>query len=306
MSESSNAPNASSEPTATDSGAGAAPTGTAPEPARSTADAASTGFRFQAGPGIPEFAVGKTPAELAALAGDMYQELIRGGSAPTGAQPQQSQYGGGNGSPPVQQPAALQPPTDDDWMNNPGEAARKQFAYERATGVDPRFQQQAIALAQQAREIVRFGDPDTFKRWGPEIDILINQMQPEYRTAENIKMAVGIVKSRHLDELAEERAQAKIQQMQASGGMRSDGNVQPAGATAFDALDLDRADLPDEYRRKLERYRITPQVLDEFLMNTEVKGRGITLKQARDEWLAKARKGDIITEQHAGATEEDR
>ncbi len=289
--------NTTVEPTPVDSGG--APTSTDPPPAPAAAQ--DTGFRYTAAADVPDWAVGKTAKEVAVLAGQLYAELKRGEvAAPQpAAQPQPPAQPGYAPYPP--QPAAPvgpQPPTEDDWQTDPRGAAQKQADYMRVTQLDPVFAQQATQLGQQSRTIMEMKDPDAFKRWGPEIDILINQVDPTMRTVETIRKIVGMVKSDHLDELVSEGTQRAIQKAQESGGLRSDGSV--GDGTSIEPLgsvDFDKEDLPENYRRILSRYGVTSEKLDEFLIATEIKGKNVTLAEARKTWLAKAKKGDVLTEE---------
>ena len=51
---------------------------------------------------------------------------------------------------------------------------------------------------------------DEYKRWGSEIDQEINKLPMDYWTLANLETIVNIVKSRHIDELAAEKAQRLV------------------------------------------------------------------------------------------------
>ncbi len=285
--------NSTTQTTSATSEPGAAQTSTDPPPPPAAAQ--DTGFRFTTAAGVPEWAVGKTAKEVAELAGQLYNELRRGDvpatAAPAQAVPQQNYAP----QPPV--PVGPQQPTEDEWLNNPRGAAQKQADYMRVTQLDPVFAQQATQLGQQSRAIMEMKDPDAFKRWGPEIDILINQVDPTMRTVDTMSKIVGMVKANHLDEIVNERTQIAMQKAQEAGGLRSgvagDGtSIEPLGG-----VDFDKEQLPEKYRRILARYHVTPETLDEFLIATEVKGKGVLLADARKAWLEHAKKGDILTEE---------
>jgi hypothetical protein len=194
-------------------------------------------------------------------------------------------------TPPAPPPAQPQAPSADEWLTDGNQAARKWAdAY-----LNPQLQSYAQAIGQTSRELVKSTEKDAFTKWGTEIDTLINQVDPQMRTVDNISRIVRMVKADHLDELAEERATARIQQMQAAGGLRAD-TAGGAPGSASPAAGVDFSQLPEKYRRTLEKYHTTSRELDEFLLATDVKTKGLTLEQARADWLAKATVGDIVVE----------
>jgi hypothetical protein len=109
-----------------------------------------------------------------------------------------------------------------------------------------------------------------------------------------------MVRANHIDEIAAERAQIKLNEMLNSGAVLRPGAA-PNGAStpAPGAIDFSTAELPPEYKRVLQRYNITEPILDEFLQKTEVASTGCTLIEARKRWLERAKKGDIITESNS-------
>lgn len=226
---------------------------------------------------------GKTADEAATLNSQMYDVLQRPQAQ---QQPQQPQY--------APQPAPSLEPTQDDWLTQPEVASRKLGEYMRKTQFEPAMNQFADTVAQQARMIVEMRDPEAFKRWGPEIDVMVQRYGPAARSVEGLNAVVDMIRGKHVNELIAEREAAVRGSMTAS--MRADGGAAATTAASGNRIDFDSAGLPDNYRRALERYRITPETLDEFLSATECKTRNITLQAAREEWLAKAKTGDVITE----------
>lgn len=230
-------------------------------------------------------------AEEAARYTDMLYQQVRSNTPPQQAQPVRPQ-----GAPPAPYSQAA-PPTQEDFLTDPAGATQRAIAYAQQTQLDPWAQQVGQNQAQMARNLIELREAEAFRRWGPEIDVEIQRQIPDarYRSPEALKLIVDIVRSRHVEELAEERMQAKLRSMPQS--MRADGAV--GGGTSANAggsIDFSSAGLPENYTRVLARANIKPETLDEFLQMTEVRTRGITLDQARQEWLDKAKKGDIITE----------
>lgn len=228
---------------------------------------------------------GKTADEVGQLSSQMYDVLQNQSQGQPSQQPQQR--------------VESQEPTNDEWLTDTAGASRKFGEHLRRTQFEPVINQYATALGQQARAIVEMRDPDAFKRWGPEIDTYIARYmpQPAQRNVESIAAVVDLVRGKHVNELIAEREREVLSRAQQSNSMRADGAAASgAGAGSANRVDFTNVGLPDNYRRTLERYRITPDTLDEFLTSTECRVRGITLQQAREEWLAKAKAGDVITE----------
>lgn len=194
-------------------------------------------------------------------------------------------------------------PNQDLWLTDPNAAAQQMLQHARQTEFAPALQHMAAQLGTTAREVVRRDYADDFSKWGPEIDLYINQMDPQYRTIDNITKVVGMVRANHLDEIVAERAQRRLDEMVASGtvlrsGAAPNGPVAPPPGVI---TDFKSAGLPANYQRLLDRYGVTPETLDEFLMKTTVASTGCTLQQAREKWIESAKKGDIVTERPSGA-----
>lgn len=264
---------------------GATSTSTGADPARATDGRFEpTEWRYPANYAI-EYLRGRTAEEGAQLSNALYQQLRQGQQPP---QPRAV-------APPT--PQHLTQPTADDYALDPGGATNRAIDYARATQFDPWMQQTAATQAQLARNIVELREPDAFKRWGPEIDLTLQQLLPDPRgrTPEALQIVVDVVRSRHVQELADDIVRTKMAAMPQT--MRADGAAGAASsANVVGRIDFTNAGLPDEYRRKLAQYNVTPESLDEFLRDTECRTRGIPLQQARDEWLTHAKSGDILTE----------
>ena len=235
---------------------------------------------------------GKTLDDVANLSNQMYAELVR--RQPPAPSAPASVSAGADG---------VTMPNDDLWLTNPNAAAQQFMTYTRNTEFMPAMQQMAQQLGATAREVVKRDYSDDFRKWGPEIDLYINQMDSQYRTIDNIAKVVGMVRANHIDEIAAERAQKRLDEMLAAGTVLRPGaapNGAPSGGVGG-AVDLAKAGLPENYSRVLQRYGITSDVLDEFLTKTEVAATGVTLQQAREKWLERAKSGDIIVERPSGA-----
>ena len=236
---------------------------------------------------------GKTAEEGAALSDQMYTELTRRTPQAPASPPAP------NGS----APAGPTLPSDELWLTNPNSAMRQVLDHARQTEFMPALANMANQLGATAREVVKRDYADDFRKWGPEIDLYINQMDPQYRSIDNIAKVVGMVRANHIDEIATERAQAKLNEMLNAGTIIRPGAAPNGTSTAVPgaSVDLARAELPAEYARVLQRYGVTSEKLDEFLMKTEVASLGISLPEARERWLKRAKSGDIISERPSGA-----
>ncbi len=256
-----------------------------------------------------EWMRGRTAEEVGNLSQQLYQQLLTGqsgnvqgqyqGQAQTqGWQPQaQTQWGQQPQAAPPQAPSMTpQPPTSDDWQMDPGAAAAKQQAYmdhvnqQRMSGLYGTLGQTARALAQQ-----RY--PDDFKRWGPEIDMYINQLDLSARTPDMIDNVVKLVRGQHIDEIANEKVKEAINRAQEAGGLRSDA---AAGASAGggSSLNFNMDELPQGYREWLKRNDVTESTLREFLNGPagSLYG-GATYQERVKNFVETAKKGgDVIVE----------
>lgn len=282
---------------------GAPPTSPTPgaEGSKPPTGAQNTGFRYTEGPGVPSFLVGKTPEEAASLSNQLYEALVRRQPPPQLTQrPQQPQYQTGYTSPQTgyvsPQNVAPAEPSEDDWAMDPRGAMSKYANYLEQTRLQPFQQQTANLLAQQSKAFLRDRHRKEFERYGPEIELLIDQLPPENQTMDALETVIGIVKSRHLDELAEERAQERLKAMMEKGDVMRSG-TQTLAPHAPSAIDLDSAKLPENYRRVLDKNRIDAGKIDEFLLGPAGSLYGATLDERRKNWAELAAKGDIITEE---------
>lgn len=233
----------------------------------------------------------KTADEVANLSNQMYAELVR--QQPRAASPQgqaqQTQYNAAS-------PTA---PSNDLWITDPATAAAQYAAYVQATQIAPMVGGLTQQLGTTSREVVKLRYPEEFRKWGPEIELYINQTAPEYRTVDNLEKILGLVRANHIDEIAAERAQKRLDEMLNSGAVLRPGTAGAgvAAAAPNGTIDFKTAGLPPEYSRVLDTYRITPAVLDEFLLKTSANGDPSALPAARAKWLENAKRGDVIVEQ---------
>jgi hypothetical protein len=198
----------------------------------------------------------------------------------------------------VQPPVAPQLPSQDDFLTRPAEATKQYMDYMRQTEFQPALAQRDQMLAQLARDNVRSQDPAAFQKWGPEIELALQQYAPDpmARTPDNIRAVVDVVKGRHAHEIAEAEIEKRVQERLAGGlgsSLRADG---AAGTSAASPGTLDLDKLPPQYGAALKRLNLSQSDIDNFLIKAKCNVTGCTLEQAREEWVKQASRGDIITD----------
>jgi hypothetical protein len=155
-------------------------------------------------------------------------------------------------------------------------------------------------LGQLVKENARMQHPDAFQKWGPEIELTLQQYAPDPRawTPDNMKAVVDVVRGRHAHEIAEAEVERRVQERLNSGlgggTLRPDSLGAATSATASNQLDFTK--LPPRYAATLQRMGMTQAALDEYLNATKVRHEGMTLEQARERWITEAQKGDIFTD----------
>jgi hypothetical protein len=118
--------------------------------------------------------------------------------------------------------------------------------------------------AQNALGLVQLQRPDEFKRWGQEIRQMANGMAQDNWTVDNLSIIVDIVKSRHVDELAAEKAQQLVNESHPTirSGTGGSGSVSQTQLT----LASDR--LPKSWVEKAKMLGIDEAVVREFCQVT--------------------------------------
>ncbi len=247
-----------------------------------------------------QWLAGKTAEEGAQAGQKMFQSMMDGQPQQPQGAPQQPQYQapqqGYQAVPqyPQQPPAPQGAPTADDYMTDPVGAAQRQI--DAAAGqFAPQISGLAAGNAQVSLELVKQGDQDSFNRWGPEIMSQLQTVNQEFWTVPNIKKIVGMVKADHMDEITTDLVNRRIEQM-SNDGLITRAGASPTGTSIgmVDGVDFDMEALPVRYKEQMEKARMTPDVLKEFLQKTECDPRGIPMKQAFDEWMKDATSGDVL------------
>ena len=240
--------------------------------------------RYKAGPGIPEYLVGKSMSEGAALTAQLYNQLISSGP------PLPSLGGGGTtGAPATRLPPGA--PDPDEFIHDPAGATQRLLNRVRQTELVPEFQARDNVIGQQAMALAQLQFPNEFKRWGPEIAMMVDQIPGAQRTPQAVGLAVDVIRSRHLDELVAEQANAKIKNLVEGGQLRPQGADGATGAGVHNRVDFEQ--LPPGYRAHLNRLGVTYSDVDEVLRKAYPD---LPLNKAREKWMKSAMRGDVITD----------
>ena len=224
--------------------------------------AVPTEYRYTAGSGVPDWAIGKTAAEVLGLAVKQ-NEIISG--MPQYAAPDRTKDVVG-GEKPWQQftpqtGAQVALPTEDEWVASPGKSADsfgKVLEANLTARYAPMLDGMAASIAQGARAQAALTYQKEFARYAPEIDNEVAKVPIGQRTVDLYRYAVDIVRGRHVDEIADERLRERMAGL--PGAERSTGGA--SGAVLPSGL-LDWDKLPAGVKDKWQRAGITEATIRE-------------------------------------------
>lgn len=148
---------------------------------------------------------------------------------------------------------------DDDYVDGKKlkDMVRRMAAFNPNT-LDYGARQQA---AQALLATVEMRRGDEFRRWGPEIRSELSKLDPGAWTLDNLNIVVDIVKSRHIDELAAEKAQRLVNESHPTIRSGAGGS---ASGTPYRQPTLQDDDVPKEWRQAAQAVGITEQQVWEF------------------------------------------
>lgn len=198
----------------------------------------------------PAWARGKNPEEILGIANQMYGVLERFNQQNVVPQPT-----------PAPAPAPAQPQYGlpaDDFVT--GDVVR-QYVDQTAQAFQPMLQQTLAAQAAMAHSFARQQHQDAFTRFGPEIEAELARLPVGLRTLDNITTIVDVVRGRHVNELAEEKARELAAQLGPT--LRSNGGV-PVGAPSSPSLTLQNTTVPEEWRQKALRAGLDDATIADF------------------------------------------
>ena len=216
---------------------------------------------------------GKTAAEAAEITDQLYKQVVASQSLA-----QTPLHFGGN-SPLYAQPVSQQQPPQAPSAQDPFAA----FA--------PELQQRDEMLGGQARALAALQYPDDFRRWGPDIDQALAQIAPAQRTPQVVDWIVAGVRGRHINELTDEFAKRRIDELVQGGTLRPQTAGEGAGEFTSNRVDFDK--LPPRYASVLKNLGVTASDIDNMLPKVYPD---LPLAKAREKWVAAASKGDVITD----------
>ena len=252
-------------------------------------------YRYRAEDGVESYLVGKTAREAAKLVESYYR---------TGPQ---------NTAPaPSQQPYQYQPqpnmtqtstrPTQDEWAINPHDAAQRDWQWRQQNEIAPVVNQSFQNNAYTVRSIGEMKHADAFKRYGPEIDLMLRQIPPQQMTPQAVDMAVEIVRGRHANEIADELATAKAERIieariAAGQVVRPDSNG--GGPIPQTGPVWSGDDMPQWWKESMAQANLDPRAIDQFLQTTKyygVENGKVNLTKAREQYIAAIKRKQVVHE----------
>lgn len=180
-------------------------------------------------------------------------------------------------------PPAPSAPTlaDDDFATG---AQVRGYLDQRAAQFQQSFGQSAEQAASVARGLVEQQDPEPFKRWGGEIDLLLKNVPKQNWTLDAVRQAVRIVKADHVDELAAEKAERLAAERIPT--MRSNGGAGTGSGPSTTFAGLDDAAIPDHWKRSAAAVGLSERELQEFCALNNM---------TPDQFVAQFKQGNILT-----------
>lgn len=174
-----------------------------------------------------------------------------------------------------QAPTSAASPNFDDETYITGGQFKSALA-QATQSVSPQVERSMSNTASMAYRYVQDQHRDDFKRWQPEIDAAIAMIPVTDRTLDTLEKVVKFVRGNHADELIEERAQARAEQLlqerMAPGALRSNGGS-ANGALGFAApLPTDEFDLahaPAAWQEKARALGLNGQAIRDFCLKTD-------------------------------------
>ena len=215
-------------------------------------------------------------------------------------QPAQSLVPSSGLAPPnPQAPTAPVGPTEDQWLQAPDQAwqvGKNQLRTELTQTVGQQVTGLYEAQAQIARNQAALADPDAFNRWGPEIDMTLNQIPPQQRTPDIVAKAVALVKGNHAAEIQQEAlntaVEEEIKRRTAAGALRSGGDGSGLGGseTPTGVLDYKDERIPADRRQRWQQAGIDQNTVVAFATKMYP---GLMPDQAVEKYLAEVRTVEV-------------
>ena len=248
-------------------------TSSSPTPATSSTPP-STPEPWRAPATGPAWAAGKTAEEILSIAAPAVEMLDKFNlSGKVIGQPPQSLTPQGYGQPTpagygqpqtgyAQPPQAAQPDPNEYPTWGQMQAWLQQQAQQSITPqITGLYENQAATNLQWLRGQDRY--KVVFDKFGPEFNVELAKLQPHVRTLDNLQMLADLVKGRHVDEIARERAAELAATTPPT--MRSNGFAGSTGALPQDnGLGINSEKVPAAWREKAVAAGITDEVIAEW------------------------------------------
>lgn len=108
-----------------------------------------------------------------------------------------------------------------------------------------------------------------FGRYGPEIQTYLARVPKNAWTVDNLEEVVNLVRSKHLDDLAAERAQQLVANMAPT--IRPNGGVgSPAASNATPQSVYDREDIPAAWKERARKANLTDRQINDYCTANDI------------------------------------
>lgn len=208
-------------------------------------------YRYPSNENIPQWARGKSAAEILSLT----QELIDSGTRGANQIPQAP-------------PASL--PSDEEYITGGQLRQHVNAAQQQAMSqVSPYLKTVADQQAIMSYNLAKRDHAETFKKYEPEILTVLNRVPREHWTLDVLDNAVKYVKGCHVDEITADRLRAlesTVESTMRSTGRAGSTPTSPRQETAEETL----GKLPKEWRDHAQAVGITSETLFRFCMANDI------------------------------------
>lgn len=201
---------------------------------------------------------------IAKAATSVVNQFVETGRVPQQQQQPQNQPGYGSYTPPAQVGA-------DDFVTGRDFAAAQQTWQQQFA---PQIEQSTNLAASANLGLIRQQQSEVFQKYGPEINARLATVPRNLWTLENLTTVVNLVKADHVEELARERAQRFIADMDPTL-MRSSGGAgaAPISPQPNNEFSLQSEKIPQEWKDAAARAGITERIVEEFCRSADMEPR---------------------------------
>jgi hypothetical protein len=223
----------------------------APPAAAPTPPSASE-WRYPATDAVPEWARGKSAAEVLAITQSYHDAFNRGGPPAPAAAPAA--------------PAAAATFADDTIVTGKELRAVLDAAVQRYAAP---VQQSVDMAASGVYGIARQTYKREFDKYGPEIQVELSKIPRSLWTLDNLDTVVTLVAGRHREDYARERAQELVAQMEPTIRPTGGGSG-PVPTPQEKARSLESDSIPSDWKERAKRAGITEATVREFCSTNDM------------------------------------